>query len=487
MKIYQLSSSDFYPRYINEQEINDPLWVIKDFFSVDWLPGHLENLQRWRKYVIEETYFKDKNNGPVSLLFAHKLNLRLIEAMYVLSLSKTAKQSLNKIHLNFNPQLQLEQSQWMDYPAHLSEEELINPYLAVKQFFKAYTVEQYREFLNEWLETALSASPPDETLEACDIIYVYENLQKLYEAAWIIRQREIEPPIIKTYDVEESVVEVAHPQSAKLSLAHSNCAFNDTLTTAERLGLNELVKTILDSLPFVQLIVHLGTHPNPEAYYLLIITDEKDKAFEHDLIYRIETICKPLINVCAIVHKSDALIRGINEGSRFFYNALTKCTVAYQCADLILPELQPVNHENIRTQNEAIWKRWGRQGKDFLDTALNCYDEGNYNLSLFLMHQSVESTLSALIRINLGYRLAIHNLDRMLRISLMFTDDLRNVFDMGVDDVRLFELLQNAYSAARYRDDFNPGQEMVKALGDKVAKLFITAEGIYGQVMETSA
>jgi len=484
MKIHRPGTAEFYLRYITPQEYNSPLLVIRDFFSTDCLPGHLQNLQRWRKYVIEEAFYKDKDNGPVSLLFTHKLTMRLVEAMYVLNLSKVSERSLIKIHLNFNAQLKLERSQWIDYPTHLTEEELINPYVAVMRFFKAYSVYKYSNFLSEWLETALSASPADETLPACDIIYVYENLQKLYEAAWIIRQREIDSPILKSFEAEASEMEVSQTGSAKLSLADSDCAFNDTLSTTEKVGLNELVKTIVGNVLAVQLIVHLGTHPKPEAYYLLVITDEQDKAFEHDLIHQIETFCKPLISVCVILHKSDAFIRGINEGSRFFYNALTECTVAYRSDDLSLPELLPVNSEHIRTQNEAIWKRWGKQGKDFLDTALNCYDEGNYNLSLFLMHQSVESTLSAIIRICLGYRISIHNLDRMLRISVMFTDELKHVFDGDADDARLFELLQNAYSAARYRDDFKPDLEMVKALTDKVAKVFITAEGIYEQAMK---
>ncbi|GAB2690543.1 hypothetical protein GCM10027037_11990 [Mucilaginibacter koreensis] len=101
------------------------------------------------------------------------------------------------------------------------------------------------------------------------------------------------------------------------------------------------------------------------------------------------------------------------------------------------------------------------------------------------MHQAVESTLSSIIRVNLGYRLSIHNLARQLRITLIFTDDLKNVFDFSViEDVQLFELLQTAYSAARYKDDFKADKDTVKALSDKICKLFITAEGMYSQVME---
>ncbi|MCD8739690.1 HEPN domain-containing protein [Mucilaginibacter roseus] len=484
MKIHHFNLSDFHPRYITEQEVNDPLMVIRDFFSVDWLTGHLDSLKRWRKYVIEDAYYKDKSSGPVSLLFTHKLTMSLIEALYILNLSRSAKQSLVKIRLNVNAQLQLEQLSWIDYPVYLSEEEVINPYLAIAHFFKAYTVGQYGELLREWLETALSTSAADETLEASDIIYVYENLQKLYEAAWVIRQREIESPILKRFEIEEPNLAIDQMRS-ELSLVHLNCAFNGTLTVTEKLGLDELVKIIRNRVPSVQMIIHLGTHSKPEAYYLLVVTDEKDKSFEHDIIHTIEAICKPLIDVCVIVHKSDAFIRGISEGGRFFCNALAKCEIAYRSAELALPKLPSVDKGLVQMQNEAIWKRWGKQGKDFLDTALHSYDEGNYGLSLFLMHQAVESALSAIIWINLGYRLSIHNLERMLRLTLMFTDDLRGIFEIGPGkDAGLFDLLQSSYTSARYKDDFNADSEMVKALSDMVCKLFITAEGFYTQAMD---
>ncbi len=101
------------------------------------------------------------------------------------------------------------------------------------------------------------------------------------------------------------------------------------------------------------------------------------------------------------------------------------------------------------------------------------------------MHQAVESTLSAIIRVSLGYRLSIHNLARQLKITLIFTDDLKNVFDFTVaSDVQLFDLLQTAYSAARYRDDFYADKDIVNALSDKVCKLYITAEGMYNQIIE---
>jgi HEPN domain-containing protein len=485
METSQFNTQNFYPKDLDQDEINNPLLVIRDFFSADWLPGHLEGLAEWRKHVIEEGYYTDHTNSPASLLYIYKLNVKLVEAIYLLSETKRAIKLAQSVNINFDEQLQQEDKEWLHYPVYLSSVELINPYLVISNFFKAYTIDQYRDFLYEWLETGLSAGVADETLNASDIIYFYENMQKLYEAAWIIRQRELEPTLKRKFDKAEEVATAVQRQTASLPLIKVNCAFNNTLTYAERLGLTQLVEMILAEVQSVQMIVHLGTHPSPDTFYLLIISDEKEKTPEHEIVNKIEDKCRSLINVYAIVHKSDALIKAIDGGSQFFSNALKVGKIAYHVADLLLPELKVMENQDVRMKKEVYWKRWGSQGKQFLDAALHCYDEGNYNLSVFLLHQAVESTLSATIRVNLGYRLSSHNLSRMFSLTLIFTDDLKNVFDLNsAEGVQLYNLLQTAYSAARYKDDFNPDREVVKALSDKVCKIFITAERLYEQAMD---
>jgi len=70
-------------------------------------------------------------------------------------------------------------------------------------------------------------------------------------------------------------------------------------------------------------------------------------------------------------------------------------------------------------------------------------------------------------------------------LFIIFTDDLKEVFDLSLaEDVQLFELLQTAYSAARYKDDFNPDQKLVKELSDKVCLLYMTAEQFYNEVIK---
>ena len=486
MEPKKFNTPSFYPKYLDQDEIENPLLVIRDFYSADWLDGHLEELFKWRKYVIEEGYYKDDTDNPASLLYTHRLNVKLVEAMYLINQTKTAKKLAKQVLINFDDQLEQEEKDWIDYPVHLSSVERINPYRFIREFFKTYSVDQYRNFLYEWLETGLSVNAVDESMEACEIIYFYENMQKLYEAAWIIRQREIAPTLKKKEDKAEDLPETSQKTEAGIALFKRDCTFNNFLTNAEKDGLGELIKIICAEIPSVQLIVYLGTHPSPTAFYLLIIIDEADKTPEHEIVNKIETNCKYLINVCAIVHKSDGFLRAINEGNRFFINSLRRTNIAYRSAELMIPALRNIDNEVTRFRAEANWARWGSQGKNFLDAALNSIDEGSYNLSVFLMHQAVESSLSAIIRVNLDYRIAIHNLARMLRITLIFTDDLKDVFDLGrIEDVQLFELLQTAYSAARYKDDFNPDQKSVKELSDKACLLYMTAEQIYNEIIKS--
>ncbi|MGZ3754335.1 MAG: HEPN domain-containing protein [Mucilaginibacter sp.] len=484
MDTNQINTPQFYPKYLNQYEINKPLLVISDFYSVDWLPGHLENLQEWRKHVIEDGCYVNDKEGPATLLFTHQLNARLVEALYLLSQTKQAVKLAKRIHIHFDEQLLQEEKEWVHYPLYLSRAECINPYMAIHHCFEVYTINEYRGFLYEWLETGLSNYAADETLEAGDIIYFYENMQKLYEAAWIIRQREIEPVLKKDFDDKEYSTETLGSESSTFPFIQRNCRFNERLTPEETAGLYKLVKIIIAEVASVQLISCLGTHPNPAAYYLLVITDEKDKTPEHELVNKIEDNCRQLINVHALVHKSDAFIRTLGEGNRFFSHALSAGNVCYQMPGISLPEPVVPAHQPLKLMMEACWKRWGYQGKAFLDTALQRFEGGDLNLTAFLLHQATESTLSAIIRVNLDYRLVNHNLSKMLKLTLMFTDDFQNLFDLTrPDEIEAFALLQSAYSAARYKDDFIADKEIAKDLADKVVQLYHMAEGMYDKLI----
>jgi hypothetical protein len=87
-------------------------------------------------------------------------------------------QSMNKI--NITGEL---------YPRKLSEEEIDDPYLVIHQFFDYSDLPNIREYLWEWLKTTVSGTFSTELLKKYkrhDMIYFYEHIEKLIEAAHLI-------------------------------------------------------------------------------------------------------------------------------------------------------------------------------------------------------------------------------------------------------------------------------------------------------------
>jgi hypothetical protein len=94
-------------------------------------------------------------------------------------------------------QLEYERRGWPYFPAHLSGEELSDPYRILEQCFDRYPPQDYRDNLHVWLHVALSTRTDLETLPPGEIISFYENMRRLCKGAWLIRQREAGNAVLK--------------------------------------------------------------------------------------------------------------------------------------------------------------------------------------------------------------------------------------------------------------------------------------------------
>ncbi|MDN3585004.1 hypothetical protein [Mucilaginibacter flavus] len=175
-----------YPKKLNHQQIVKPLTVLADFFSVDWPDGHEEKLEAWRYFVKHDKSYEDSDNGPGSILFIYDLNIKLLEAAYLLCYGVGDKDSNRKS----NPYAPIEVEKIV--LANLSHKEIVDPYLALQAIFKKTGLYQYREYLHEWLYAALYIKGGADELTRKEIKTVFRRLLKLYAAAWLIYQREVE-------------------------------------------------------------------------------------------------------------------------------------------------------------------------------------------------------------------------------------------------------------------------------------------------------
>ncbi|WP_124582151.1 hypothetical protein [Pedobacter sp. KBW06] len=191
MKTKNISTKTLLLYNLSQNEIENPKVILKDFCLHNYLPAHLEQLKYWRNLLLSNKTYS-RRNCPSDLFLQYRMTIKLLEAAWLLR----EKGRLN----NFNPDesekalreefLSKEQQEFKFYPTVLSVEEIWNPGILFSKLFKQYKLTDYRRILQYWMSEALSPFCSDELLMKAEIIIVYENLQKLYEASWLVYERD---------------------------------------------------------------------------------------------------------------------------------------------------------------------------------------------------------------------------------------------------------------------------------------------------------
>lgn len=282
-------------------------------------------------------------------------------------------------------------------------------------------------------------------------------------------------------------------QSCNRQGAYQNCFFCSTGDHSEplkplyaepspacALGLQKLNEDILARYPTVQLIAYLGNHADPFICYLLIRVSDEEKTVEGHLASNIENHLRTLVETYIILHKASSAIASMHKGSRFWNEALSNSQVIFRSDDLPSFETQMVTDKVRLERAQFHWNLWGKQGEQLLKGAVFFYEGGNYRQAAFLLHKSTETMLKGIIQAVLGYRIQMHNIARLLRLTRLFTDRLMGVFDLeskaGRDE---FAFLKSAYAQAHYSDSFAPDKETLLALVSKVERLNQEAQLVY--------
>lgn len=469
------------PFHLSLEEVQRPLSVLEEFFYIKSPGGHFKFLKDWRHYVLFDQFFNDKSDGPGYLWFEYKWHIKLLEALSLLA------DGYKKERYKFPPvpgeQLTAEERKWEWFPKELAREELADPYLAIHKVFKKISLPQFREYLADWLEAALSKQDIDESVTPGEVVKVYESLQKLYSAAWLIRQRHGDKDSELNEDSKDTILTVPAGNEAKGSSCKALNGLYPALTDAERLGMGEVCSLILKKVPTVKKIVLLGTHPKPFTYYLVIIIDDTDKTQEHEIANKIEDNCKQLVGVFAIVERESWVKHEIERGDRFWNTALYHGVHVHTADGFELPAFQSVGKDAWIKSAKTDWKRWGEQGLGFLKAAKLAAENENFNLAVFMLHQAAESSIIGIVRVLSGCRFSTHNLARMLKFTLLFTDTIVDVLELeDTENARKFALLQSGYSEARYNATYTVDKASVVNLTGWTEALLKTIEMDYLRV-----
>lgn len=175
-----------------------------------------------------------------------------------------------------------------------------------------------------------------------------------------------------------------------------------------------------------------------EHYFLLTLTTSINR-IEHEVQdYVIRHFDK--IDITILVHGIETVLEAVGQGSRFFNVVCRDGMQLYSKnglrLNLELPLLNPAI--TLEKAERHYFHRYNR-AMGFVEAATDCFSKSYYANTIFMLHQAVEQSCIALIRVYLAYRSDVHNLSRLLNLTLCFSREPSSIFPRkSVEEQRLF-------------------------------------------------
>lgn len=212
-------------------------------------------------------------------------------------------------------------------------------------------------------------------------------------------------------------------------------------------------------------------------YFLLMVTEnstliEREVQDFSNQLYQAGTIT-------ILVHGKNAVAGAIKANSRFFITVHNTAKLLYSKDNRLqsMPSVEFIpTFTGLKAQKKYDYHIELAQG--FLESAKECLHHQVFHLGVFMLHQCVEQCCHALIRVTLSYRSNIHNLYRQLRLCNTFSFAPSELFLSSEEDKRLFAIMMESYSAARYKDNFKVEQADAEQLLSRVSSFLPLSKGI---------
>lgn len=214
----------------------------------------------------------------------------------------------------------------------------------------------------------------------------------------------------------------------------------------------------------------IESDPEIRCHYFLLVVTEKLTRIEHDIQQYANSIFSAG-TVTILAHGKQAVTAALTANSRFFNTVCSGAQIVYSRNCILDREtIQPFIPTQAGIKALKHFNHRMEMADGFLTGANECLIEGQFNVCVFMLHQAVEQVCIALIKIHLAYRTDVHNLYRLLRLCNCFSDvPSKMLFQSGIrNDIRLFDLLVQSYSATRHKDNFIIEESDAHAIFNKV-------------------
>ena len=258
--------------------------------------------------------------------------------------------------------------------------------------------------------------------------------------------------------------------------------------------LERIVSMVLEKLPRTEMIILYGSYARGtyveyderdefgiwtsfmSDYDILVVTSQTDVKEAGRILDDVDAkYYKRPDNQVPIQFINDDIEKlnsDLSEG-RYFYTGLKKDGIMlYDSGNYKLERARKLNFEEIRQQAEEYFDEKFERAKSFLKGVKFYYEDKDYKMSSFHLHQACENLFYTLRLVHTLKNSKQHNLSKLLGATSKYSPELKKIFPRKPqEEKRLFELLRLAYVEARYNPKFVVTKEDIDALLPKVERL----------------
>ena len=165
------------------------------------------------------------------------------------------------------------------------------------------------------------------------------------------------------------------------------------------------------------------------SFALLVLTHAGSNASETSMQDIIENRCRKLAAVTAIVFDMAHANLQLQKGNPFFYTVCKEGKLVYDAGRIPFAACtECVDALALHTTAMQALSTLMGTAEAFLQGARFFAQGQSHKMAAFMLHQAAEQALAALIQVCTGYRPATHNIDKLLRYSLSFTNETTLLF-----------------------------------------------------------
>ncbi|MCK9404750.1 MAG: HEPN domain-containing protein [Chitinophagaceae bacterium] len=180
------------------------------------------------------------------------------------------------------------------------------------------------------------------------------------------------------------------------------------------------------------------------------------------------------------IHEIDYINEGLEFGQYFFTDIVKEGVLLYD-TDIVHfaepRELTPAEEKEIAQRYFDIWFSGGVA---FLNSVAFNFQQKQFKVAAFELHQTTESFYYTVLLVFTGYKPKTHNLYKLRKQAKHVSEDLFLLFpiETSKEEKNLFDLLKRGYIDARYKADYVITQEELTRLIERVQQMQTIVERI---------